>query len=144
MAVYFGSETVAAEVYAVLSGLAAVTSVTPAGQIINLSVVPESIALPAVLHYMESGLYDGPIGQPQTFEKMRYVVRFTCLGESTDPIKAAAEAAFIALDGHTAIRDGADLNFYATGEWPLTTVLEGGTLYRQLGFFLGVELTQGG
>ncbi len=144
MAVIFGSETVAEEVFAVLSGLAAVTAVAPVGQILNLTVVPESIALPAVLHYMETGTYDGPIGQAQTFEKMRYVVRFTCIGESTNPIRTAAEAAFIALDGHTAIRDGADLNFYASGEWPLTTVLEGGTLYRQLGFYLGVDLTQGG
>ena len=143
MALYFGSETVAEEVYAVLSGLAAVTD-TVDDRIVNLSVVPDKVALPAALHYPESGTYVGPIGQAASFEKLRYVVRFTCEGESTDTIKAAAEAAFAALDGHEAQRDGAYLGFEVSGEWPLTTVLEGGVLYRQLGFFLSVDLTQGG
>jgi hypothetical protein len=144
MAVIFGSETVAEEVYAVLAALPAVTNVIPAARIIPLSVVPENVALPAALHYMENGTYDGAIGQPESSERMRYVVRFTCVGESTTPIKSVAEAAFLALRNHEATRDGAYVGFQVSGEWPLTTVLEGGVLYRQLGFYLNVDLTQGG
>jgi len=142
--VYFGSETISEEIYAVLAALPAVTTVVPAARILNLSVVPASVSLPAVLHYMETGTYDGPIGYTQTHERMRYVVRLTCVGESTNPIRAAAEAAFVALDGLEATRDGANLGFQVSGEWPLTTVLDGGVLYRQLGFYLDVHLTQGG
>ena len=136
MAVVFGSEIVAEEVYAVLDPLTAFP-------IRNISVAPEGTGLPAVLHYMEAGTYDGPIGQTAISEAMRYVVRFVCEGASTDPIRAGAEAAFAALDGHEATRSGCYLAFQASGEWPLTTVLEGGVLYRQLGFFLTVNLTQG-
>ena len=133
----FGSEVVAEEVYVVLDALTAIP-------IINLSVVPEATALPAALHYMESGTYEGAIGQTANSERIRYVVRFTCKGESSDPIRTAAEAAFTALDGYQAERSGVWMGFQVSGEWPLTTVLEGGVLYRQLGFFLDVHLTQGG
>ncbi len=144
MVVYFGSETVAEEVAAVLMAIPAVTAVVD-GRVLNLSVAPEGYDLPAVLHYMETGTYAGPIaGYSQTHEVLRYVVRFLCNGASTDPIRTAAEAAYVLLDGHTAERAGAHLNFNVSGEWPLTTVLEGGTLYRQLGVFLDVDMTQGG
>lgn len=141
MAVVFGSQVVAEEVYTVLSAL---TEIPDAWKIINLMVVPEGTPLPAVLHYMENGDYTGPIGQAVASERLRYVVRFTCQGQSVGPILTAAAAAFLTLDGHEAQRDGAFLGFDVSGEWPLTTVLEGGTLYRQLGFYLQVDLTQGG
>lgn len=143
MAGYFGSETVAEEVAALLATVPAVTTAT-GGRVLNLSVAPEGYDLPAVLHYMEAGTYEGPVGYAQTFESLRYVVRFLCTGASTDPIRTAAEQAFAVLDGHEADRAGARLGFQVSGEWPLTTVLEGGTLYRQLGVFLDVHLTQGG
>lgn len=144
MVVYFGSELVAETVYGALAELPAVTAAV-GDRIVNLSVVPEQVAVPAALHYMEAGTYDGPIGQAVASERMRYVVRFSCEGQSTDPIKAAAEAAFAALDGYEAYpADGISLVFQASGEWPLTTVLDGGVLYRQLGFYLDVHLTQGG
>lgn len=141
MAVRFGSELVAESVYAVLSDLEAVTDAVTT--ILNLSVVPRDVALPVCLHYLEVGTYDGPIGQAASSETLRYVVRFVCAGESTDPIKAAAEAAFDAFDGHETDTGGAWLGFAVTGEWPLTTVLEGDTVYRQLGMYLSVSLTQG-
>ena len=134
MPVIFGSETVAEEVYAVLDPIVSYA-------IYNLSVVPEPAALPAVLHYPEAGNYEGAIGNQTAKERIRYVVRFTCVGPSTDPIRADAEAAWTALNGHTANRDGLWMGFQLTGEWPLTTVLEGGTLYRQLGFYLDVDVT---
>jgi hypothetical protein len=142
MAVYFGSEVVAEEVYAVLAATGAVTAVV-GSRILNLSVVPQDTDLPAALHYAEAGNYHGPVGQPSASEVVRYVIRFTCEGSSTDPIRAAAEAAFVAFDGHEATRAGTYLGFSVTGEWPLTTVLEGGVLYRQLGFFVDVYLAQG-
>lgn len=144
MPIYFGSELVAEAVYTVLSGLPAVQSAV-VDRIVNLSVVPQGVALPALLHYMEAGTYDGAIGQAATVERLRYVVRVSCEGQSTDPIKAAAEAAFAELDGaQVDLPDSVLLTFQVSGEWPLTTVLDGGVLYRQLGFYLDVELTQGG
>lgn len=143
MAVLFGSELVAEAVYGVLAGLPAVTAAT-GDRIVNLSVAGD-LALPAALHYMDNGDYGGPIGQAATSERVRYVVRLVCEGASTDPIRAAAEAAFAAFDGFEATpAPGAWLGSQVVGEWPLTTVLEGGVLYRQLGFYLSVDLTQGG
>ena len=71
MAVYFGSETVAEEVAAVLATIPAVTGVVD-DRVLNLSVAPEGYDLPAVLHYMETGTYQGPItGYSHTHEVLR-------------------------------------------------------------------------
>lgn len=142
MAVLFGSEVVAEEIVAVLSSVPAVTTAVSA--VVNLAVVPQGAALPIALTYMESGTYEGPIHYAATSERMRYVVRFISEGPSTDAIKAAAEGAFVMLDGHEADRGGASLVFQITGEWPLGTMLDDGVLYRQLGFYVVVDMTQGG
>lgn len=140
--VIFASELVAEEIVAVLAGVPEVSAAVT--DLFNLMIVPQSAVLPVALTYMENGIYSGPQGYEETFERMRYVLRFVCEGGSTDPIKPAAEAAFLALRGRRADRDGANLAFQVAAEWPLGTRFEGGVLYRELGFFLDVHVTQGG
>ena len=63
----------------------------------------QNAPLPACLHYSEpggGGYADQPIGVRTPYAlMMRYVVRFLCDGESTDPVDPAADAVFAALAG---------------------------------------------
>lgn len=109
-----------------------------------ISVLPEGTALPAAIHYAESGTYGGTINsvEPPNQETLRYVVRFICQGESDSPIRAAAKDALYALsvESHDAdiVQDGD--SFHVTvnpsNEWTITTTVENGVIYRQLGFYL--------
>jgi hypothetical protein len=139
----FGSGVVAQHVYNQLRIRPAVSAAVGT-RIRNLAVVPQGTALPAALHYMENGDYTGPFsaGMEPTEETIRYVVRFICEGESDSPIRAAAKDALTALAidnaSATITQDGEtfDLTLLPAGEWPITTVTDGGVLYRQLGFIL--------
>ena len=141
----FGSETVAEEVNVVLAGVAAVAAAVGT-RIVPLSVLPPEFPSPAVLHHMDASTSSGPVGSDAAInsEVLRYAVRLVCEGWSTDPIRAAAEAMIVALNGHNAQRGADYLTFMATGEWPLTTVLDDGVPYRQLGAYFDVEITRGG
>jgi hypothetical protein len=151
----FGSEVVAEYVYQVASTTPAVTEAVGT-RIVNLSVLPSGMALPALLHYAEQGDYGGVVaaGEDIDSEVVRYVTRFVCEGQSTEPVRLAAQrllaelayhrpSAQLTYDGETYF-----LSFLATGEWPLTTVLEevagAATLYRQLGTIWRVEVMRGG
>lgn len=150
----FGSGVVASWVYNTLRVRPAITAAlgTPP-RIKPYSVLPEpntpqSVALPACLHYAESTEYHGPIysGTEPNEEIVNYVVRFICQGEYDTPIRPAAKDALSALsiqfaDG-TVTQDGESfaLTLLPTGEWPITTVVENGVMYRQLGFYLRAEV----
>jgi hypothetical protein len=110
----------------------------------NLAAVPQGLVFPAAIHYMESGVYSGPVFGHPNAEELRYVYRFICKGESTDPIRPAALAMFDALSGASGSVVVAGVpwhvSFMAFGEWPLTTVIEGNTMYRQIGNYFTVEV----
>lgn len=114
----------------------------------NLSAAPQDVTFPLCLHYMEAGDYSGVItsGTDPTEETIRYVVRLICQGESDSPIRPAAKDALTTLaniDPGDTVTQGGDtfsLTFIPVGEWPLTTVIEGGVMYRQLGFFLAAHV----
>jgi hypothetical protein len=151
----FGSEVVAEYVYQVASTTPEVTAAV-GSRIANLAVVPSGLALPALIHYAEQGDYGGVItaGDDIDSEVVRYVTRFICEGTSTDPVRLAAQrllrelavvrpTAQLTYDGQSYF-----LTFLATGEWPLTTVVEeaanAAVLYRQLGTIWRVEVMRGG
>ena len=114
----------------------------------NLMLAPQGSTYPLALHYAENGAYTGPVqsGIRPTEETVQYVLRLICQGESDAPIRAAAEDAMDALtlefSEATVTHNGADysLSILPTNEWPITTVAEGGVLYRQLGFYLSVQI----
>lgn len=147
----FGSEVVAEYVHQVATTTPAVMAAI-GGRIANLAVAPGDLALPALLHYAEQGDYGGVInaGQDIDSEVIRYVTRFICEGASTEPIRLAAQRLLVELAVNRptgqVTYDGESyfLTFLATGEWPLTTVLEeaagAAVLYRQLGTIWRVEV----
>lgn len=151
----FGSEVVAEYVYQVASTTPAVTAAV-GSRIVNLAAVPSGLALPALIHYAEQGDYTGVVttGEDIAAEQVRYVTRFICGGESSEPIRLAAQRLLRELNvvrPHAEIAyDGEDyfLTFAAIAEWPLTTVIEemAGTAmhYRQLGTIWHVDITRGG
>lgn len=141
---------VAQYVNGVLAGLAPVTAAV-GGSIANLMVVPEGMALPAAIHYAETGDYTGPVHGDIDAEQIRYLVRFICQGQSSDPIRAAALAMVRALNdtqasGSVADTDGRSwfVSLTAVGEWPITTTVDNGVFYRQLGTYFQVDVTSGG
>lgn len=123
-------------------------------RVFNLSAAPLGEQFPLGLQYMEVGNYSGVVSGEIDFEAMRYVVRFICTGESTNPIKKAAMAQlahFRALTGEIFYdADGDDedehygLEVMASGEWPLTTLQDGKTIYRCLGTFYTVNVSRYG
>lgn len=140
----FGSEIAAAFVRTQLLALPAVTAAIGT-RLANLMVLPADMALPGLIHYAEQGTYGAAMGGGGiASERLRYVVRLICQGESTEPIKVAAESQLTALDGATGMQGGAFVAVSATGEWPLTTTLEDGVYYRQLGTLYDIDITTGG
>lgn len=146
----FGTEIVGQFVDGRLRANGAVTAVV-GNSIANLGALPGDKPLPGVLHYAEDAPYGGEIdaGDDLAWQQIRYLVRFICEGESSEPIRAAAKAMLLdfrtspigttAYDGETY-----GLTFVAVGEWPLTTVLEDGVFYRQLGTYFQVDVMRGG
>ncbi len=143
----FGSEIAAEFVYDILAGAPEVVSAT-GGRIENLAVA--SGALPACIHYAETGPYGGPVDTTGVIdaEQLSYVVRFVCEGVSTEPIRLAATRALAALNGAegTVSYDGDDygLTVLATGEFVLPIPPEDGRFYRGLGFYLQIDVMRGG
>lgn len=148
----FGSEIVSTVLYTELSALPAAASF--AGRIVGAPVLPQKIALPAVLFSPEFSAYSDPMGggarQPGgiTYEQLRFSVRVLCAGLSTDPVLALATAQLAHFDG-AAFNTTVDsvsyqLTFMAQGEVPVTTIVDGANVYRQLGTVYTVELVTGG
>lgn len=148
----FGSEVAGAMFFRELSLLTPVTA-TVGTKISNLSAAPLGSDFPLCLHYMETGNYSGYTSGQIDLEAMRYVVRILTPGESTNPIKKAAAAQFQHFKAFTGEiwypDENDDLVHYgvesiAVGEWPLTTLQDGKTIYRCLGTFYTVNVTQYG
>lgn len=149
----FGSKIVSAIIY---DHLSAITEVTAAvgDRIIGLNIVPQGATPPVSLYYPEFSAYSGPLGNRQggagdiNFEQMRFVIRLICKGMDTTPIDAAADAQLDHFDGLNVDVNVNGTMYYVTftaqGEIPLTSLLDGGTFYRQLGTTYGVEITRGG
>lgn len=140
----FGSEIAAEWVRGILVATPAVQAATQ-GRIYALSIIPSQATTPAVLHYAESAVYgNGPVHGAIDSETLRYVVRFACTGQSTDPILAAAEASIAALNAASGSIGIYHLNSLAIGEWPLTTIVEENMMYRQLGTYYQLEVLKMG
>lgn len=149
----FGSKIVSAIIYDHLSAIPEVTAAV-GDRIIGLTIVPQGVTLPVCLSYPEFSSYDGALGNRQggageiNFEQMRFVIRLICKGMDTTPIDAAADAQLDHFDGLSVDVNVNGTMYYVTftaqGEIPLTSLLDGGTFYRQLGTVYGVEITRGG
>jgi len=145
----FGSEIVDKVLYAQLSGLTVVTGAVGVN-ILGRSAVVQGDTLPALLFYPESSTYDPPAfgGDNIGMEQLRYVVRVICRGTSTDPIRAAALAQRLHLNGvpFNTVVDTLNyrVTFDARGAFPMTFVVDGGNSFRQLGTIYSVDVTLGG
>ena len=113
-------------------------------RVVNLSLVPQDLPLPALLHYAEAVNYTGPTVTEYITSEIRYLFRFICKGESTQPIAAAAEALRLHMNGNYGFGNGFQFEWEATGEWPITTVAEGGDFYRMLGVYFRVIVNPSG
>jgi hypothetical protein len=151
--VIFGSGIVEQHVYNTLRVRAPIqAALGDPPRIKPISAVPPGMKLPVCLHYVEVGEYGGSLNSLEgpDAEELRYIVRFICQGESTDPVRAAAKDAFTALTDEfsiaTVVQDGQSfqLSLDATNEYPITTLVEerdGVTFfYRQLGFYLAATV----
>jgi hypothetical protein len=106
--------------------------------------------LPGALVYPQFTQYDGPIdadGTP-TFERVDMEVRFIDKGSSANNIRAAAKAALGALAGsqYQETIDGVTwlVSLDAISEVTPPALLDGATVYRQLGTVYSVEFHRGG
>lgn len=81
-----------------------------------------------------------------TEETVNYVVRFICQDVVDNSIRPAAKDALAALSLQFAegvvTQDGEQFSvtLLPTGEWPITTVVANGVMYRQLGFYLQAQV----
>ncbi len=148
----FGTEIVSALLYRELSGIPAVTAAV-GSRIHGLMVAPTAYTAPFLLFHPEQsaypteaiGRYDGEI----TSETMRFAVRLICAGEDTTPIRDAAIAQldhFLSVGPIDFGWDGLpyQVTFTPLGEYPLTTLLDGGDISRQLGTLYSIECLRGG
>lgn len=148
----FGSEIVAGVLYHDLAALPEAAAF--AGMIFNLPVVPQNAPAAFVLFAPEFSAYTDPLGggarQPGgiTYEQLRFSIRVICAGASTAPIAALALAQLKHFDSlittTTANGISYQMVFMAQGEVPITTLVDGSNLYRQLGTVYTVELITGG
>ena len=144
----FASVVVSDYVYDTLSALSAVTSVVPAARMTGAMVVPPGTALPALMFHMTASEYGGVMNTQAAAhldsETIRLEVRAIDDGTSDAGIYPVALAQFNALSGVTATHtfDGGDytLAFLPLGEIPLTTLVDGSNLYRQLGTIYQVDV----
>lgn len=145
----FGSGIVAKHVYYTLRERPAITAALGnPPRLKNIGVAPPlkpgEVGFPMALHYAESGTYSGPFTAEQEpiEETVSYLVRFICQGESDAPIRAAAKDALTALSVEFAtgevVQDSEtfSVTLLPSGEWPITTTVENGIIYRMLGFYL--------
>ena len=144
----FASVAVADYLYDALGAISGITSVVPTTRMTGAMVVPQGVALPALMFHMVYSEYGGVVdstpAQNVTSETLRFEVRIIDDGTSDSVIYPAAKAQFNALAGiqvtHTF--DGASwfLAFSAVGEIPLTTLMDGANIYRQLGTIYTVDV----
>lgn len=144
----FGSVVVADYIYKALGAITGITSVIPKPQMVGTMVVPQGVPLPAILFHMTYSEHGGPIN---TFasahtnsETLRVEVRVLAESTSDSVIYPIAKAQFTRLAGvnETHTFDGATWNvsFIAVSEIPLTTLMDGSTIYRQLGTIYSVDV----
>lgn len=121
----------------------------------NSLTLPQGEALPAGLFYLEHAPYgNAAMGSgwagALTIETMRWVVRFMVQDASDDAILAATEAQLKHLHNYEVDIPASGGNppyhvyFSAQAEYPLTSFVDGGDEYRQLGTVYSVEVTSGG
>lgn len=118
---YFGSDALAEAVQTALTALPAVTGALAdgAGGVVGSTTAP-SPANPVLIHYPLSLPYpERPINANAApeFQTGTYVVRLIVEGWSDQPIKAASDAMFAALDGLDATIDGVRAQMSAAEEW---------------------------
>lgn len=148
------SRIVAPIIYAEVLGLPEVSDAI-GDRLYNSLTLPQGVALPAGLFYLEFAPYGtssmgSGIAGMLTAETMRWVVRFLVQDSSDDAILAATEAQLKRL--HNARFDvpasggypSYVVNFDAQAEYPLTSFVDGGDEYRQLGTVYTVDVTSGG
>lgn len=148
----FGTEVVSALLYRELSGLPAVTAAVGT-RIHGLMVAPRVYGQPFLLFHPEQSAYPSEAvdryGGEISSETMRFAVRLICPGEDTAPIRAAA----IAQLDHFLLAGPIDyqwdglpfqVTFTPLGEYPLTTLVDGGDISRQLGTLYAIECLRGG
>lgn len=144
----FASVAVSNYLYATLGAISGVTSVIPVTRMTGAMVVPPGVALPALMFHMTASEYGGPLTTAANAhiesETIRLEVRAIDDGTSDRDIYPVAKAQLDALAGTTANHtfDGDDwsLSFIAVGEIPLTTLVDGANLYRQLGTIYQVDV----
>lgn len=144
----FASVAVSDYVYDTLSATPGVTNVIPNTQFSGAMVAAQGMALPAVLFHMTGSQYGGVMDSTPAAnvnsETLRFEVRVIDDGTSDSTIYPVAKAAFAALSGvnaaHSFDGDTWTMTFTAVGEIPLTTLMDGSNLYRQLGVILSVDV----
>lgn len=148
----FGTEIVSRLLYRDLSAIPAVTAAV-GDRIHGLMVAPVPYSEPFLLYHPEQSSYPTEaidrFGGEISSELMRFAVRLICPGESTDPILAAATAQLAHFLAAGPIDDEWDslpfqVTFTPLGEYPLTTLVDGGDISRQLGTLYAVECLRGG
>lgn len=144
----FASVAVSDYVYEVLSATPGVTNVVPNTQFSGAMVAAQGMALPVVIFHMTASQYGGVLDSTPAAnvnsETIRFEVRVIDDGTSDSTIYPVAKAAFAALSGvnvsHSFDSATWNLTFTAVGEIPLTTLMDGANLYRQLGVILSVDV----
>lgn len=144
----FASVAVSDYVYDTLSAVPAITNVVPNTQFSGAMVAAQGMALPVVIFHMVASQYGGVIDSTPAAnvnsETIRLEVRVIDDGTSDSTIYPVAKAAFGALCGVEASHsfDSAtwSLTFSAVGEIPLTTLVDGTNIYRQLGTIYTVDV----
>lgn len=147
----FASVVTADYVYQTFVNTDDITDVIAVPSIGGTMVAPPGTTLPALLLYMTASEYGGVVDATPAAdvnsETIRLEVRAINGGTSDAPVYPVAKAQFTALAGQTVSHtfDGDDytLTFMAVGEVPLTTLVDGANLYRQLGTIYTVDVFRG-
>lgn len=144
----FASVAVSDYLYETLSAVTGITTVIPTTSMTGAMVVPQGVALPALLFHMTASQYGGVVNTlaaaDVNSETIRVEVRVIGSGTSDSEIYPAAKAQFTALSGAIVSHsfDGATWNLAisAVGEIPLTTLVDGPNIYRQLGTIYSIDV----
>jgi len=144
----FASVAVADFIYERLGSIGPLVSLLPTSQMTGAMVVPQGTPLPAILFYLTYSEYGGPVttyaSAHTASERLRVEVKVIGEGTSDSAIYPIAKQVFDALAG-VVVDHGFDsatwsLSFTTIGEIPLTTLVDGSTIYRQLGATFYVDV----
>jgi hypothetical protein len=111
-------------------------------RVVGLPVLPQTqaVTLPAIAYYPEQSVYpDGTLGVATNYATGRYAIKAMCKGTSTNPIRplSAAIKAHFETDTPTTDYEHEGENYHVTlslnSQLLPTTVVDGSTIYRQLG-----------